>query len=114
MKSVAVTLDKERHLVANLNTLHAFKERTGRNVWDCPMWKQGKDMVIGDHVEDIHAMAWAFLSHDDSTLTYEQVGAMLSWDDILPIFQKCLEAFNTNAPESVETPKNALVVPGTG
>lgn len=110
---VAVTLDKERHLVANLNTLHKFKEKTGRNVWDCPMFKGGVDVVLGDYVDDIQAIAWAFLSDEDPSLTYEQVGAMLGWNDIINLFGKCLEAFSANAPAKRADP-NAVENPSPG
>jgi hypothetical protein len=113
---VAVTLDKERHLVANLNTLHKFYEKTGHQLWDCPMWKAGKDIRIAEHTDDIWAMTWAFLWGEDHSLTYEHVGDLLGNFDLMEMFAKCAEAYALTAPHLTEAQKNALqsLDPGTG
>ena len=114
MKSVAVTLDRERHLVANLNTLKAFYDKTGRQLWDCPMWKEGKDLIIANHVDDIWTMIWAFLQRENPPPTYEEVGDMLGNFDLMFVFGKCAEAYAITLPNMPESLKNALERPDLG
>lgn len=87
-----VKLDKERHLKLNLNSMIRFKEVTG------------KDMIKDFNLEqlesrDILALLWACLIHEDKTLTMEQVGDLISLQDLPAISEALTKALGSSLPE---------------
>jgi len=83
-QAVSITLDKERSLHYDLNSLALLKER-------------GIDLLSGeaDQLRDpgnIRTMVWAGLVHEDATLKEVDVGAMIGLGDLAMVAEKFGEA----------------------
>ena len=89
-KYVDVVLDKPRRLLYNLNAMAAYERETGKNFMAISEEKMSATIV--------RAILWAGLVHEDKDLTVEQVGEMMSTDNMLAIQEKVLLAMTANAP----------------
>jgi len=65
---VPIKLDKPRHLLLDLNAMVNFQKMTGKDLWD-----------TGDNfsANDLRALLWACLQHEEPTLTPGDVGKMV-------------------------------------
>lgn len=68
-RSVLVTLDKERHLRFDINSLADLEQVQGRTLGDI--------MVGGIGLDVTRALLWAGLKHEDSRLTVRAAGDLL-------------------------------------
>lgn len=93
---VKVTLDKERTLKFDLNSMVAFEEATGKSLMDETF--DSEDMST----KDLRAMLWACLLPEDDTLTEKQVGSFLTPDNMLEIISKLGETFDVAMPGGKE------------
>lgn len=83
---VTISLDKERILFYDLNALVALEE-------------QGIDVSkIGEGVKmsQIRGILWAGLIHEDKELTLEDVGSMVTPDNLQEVSEAVSKAFSTN------------------
>jgi hypothetical protein len=67
---VMIQLDKERHPRLTLNAMVAFKKETGKSIMG---GFKAEDMTE----DDLRALTWACLLHEDKNLTLEAVGDMV-------------------------------------
>jgi hypothetical protein len=51
-------------------------------------------------MEEIRAMLWCLLIHEDKSLTLEDVGALITFDNLTDICNAMVEAQTVNSPES--------------
>lgn len=95
--AVTITLDKERHLLLTLSAMIAFKKETGKDLMNPEVVKQ-----ISEHMEleDLRALLWASLRHEDKNLTIEQVGDMLHIGNMKDVAAKLGEAWSSALPEA--------------
>ncbi len=100
---VTIQLDRERHLQFDLNAMATFEELTGKS-----LFKGGSsgDMTA----KDCRALLYAGLKHEDKDLTLEQVGAMITLDNMPDIAEVLAKAW-TKANEEGTGP---LSEPGPG
>jgi len=132
IKSVAIQLDRERHLLYDVNALIALGEELGLNL----MTKEGWEELAGKmetpapaHMTDtpkpvfvpavpsfkkVRAIVWAGLLHEDPTLTVLQAGALLNPTDLAPVIKAYIEAWDAQdvteakaADPNAQTPANA-------
>lgn len=89
---IPIILDKQRHLLLDLNAMVAFEEVTGKNMM------QGLDAAKMT-AKDFRAFLWASLLHDDKSLTLQDVGAMIHTGNMEDITNRLLEAWNVSMPE---------------
>lgn len=89
---VAITLDKERHLLMNLNAMVAFEEETGKNI----MQGLAPDSLTA---KDFRALLWACLLHEDPELKVEDVGGMIHAGNMAELAEKIAEAWEVASPE---------------
>ena len=89
---VSITLDKERHLLMNLNAMVAFEEATGKNIM------QGID-ANSMTAKDFRALLWACLLHEDESLKIEDVGKMIHTGNMNELTEKMLQAWELASPE---------------
>ncbi len=90
---VKITLDRERTIRFDLNAMASFEEATGKNILN------GTFSGSGMSARDIRAMLWACLLHEDSTLTLEQVGALITVENMTDVAARLTEAFEVSMPE---------------
>ena len=105
--AVAISLDKERHLLLDLNAMVAFQEATGKNLFDNKVAE-----ALGKNISprDLRALLWACLLHEDETLTEKQVGSWIRPDNIEEIGVKIASAWGTATPEAKEDTKKSPLV----
>jgi hypothetical protein len=130
IKTVPITLDKERHLFYDVNALIDLGDALGLNLLTREGWEAltGKmvpnpkaagedDKEIFEPVEPtlrrVRAIVWAGLLHEDPTLTERQVGAMLNPSDLAPAVKAYTEAWmaqdvTESKDPNVAAPANAV------
>jgi len=89
---VQITLDKERNLLLNLNTMVKFEEITGKNLLQSASFT---DLSI----TDLRVLVWACLLHEDKELTLDQVGEMVDVDNLAEVSNKLAIAWGVASPE---------------
>jgi len=123
IKSVAVRLDRERHLLYDVNALIALGDELDLNLMTKEGWEElaGKTVTPAPQTMDdkpepvfvpavpsfkrVRAIVWAGLLHEDPALTVRQVGAMLNPVNLAPVVKAYIEAWN--AQEVTEPPAAA-------
>ena len=106
IKKVPIQLDKERHLLYDLNALIDLGEALGINLLTREGWEEfaGKKVLnettgteefvpAVPSLRLVRAIVWAGLRHEDETLTERQVGAMLDPANLSPIIEAYQEAW---------------------
>lgn len=83
-KMVKINLDKERHLYFNLNSLEVIENITGNSID-----KLQEDM----NMKTLKAIVYAGLLHEDKSLTLDEVGDMIGFEDIEEVSKAIGEAF---------------------
>lgn len=109
---VPIVLDKERHLLFDLNAMVAFEDVTGKN-----LFKRGISAALAKNMSptDLRTLLWACLIHEDETLTLKQVGGWVHFGNMLAIAAKVSEAFSVALPEGSSEDKRPLAKsPRTG
>lgn len=93
--AVTIMLDKERHMLLNLNAMCAFEEVTGESLF------RGVDPEkMG--AKELRALLWACLIHEDENLTLEQVGSWIDTGNMAEIAESITQAFQNAMPEAEE------------
>lgn len=116
IKAVPIMLDKERHLLYDVNALIDLGDELGINLLTPEGWEQlaGKKIVdentgevtfepVAPSFRRVRAILWAGLRHEDETLTVRQVGAMLDPTDLGSAIAAYQEAWEVQ-DESHEDP----------
>lgn len=95
---VTIILDKPRTLRFTLNAMCAFEEATGKNIFS--------NALNNLSAKEIRALLWACLTDEDPTLTIEQVGGLITLDNMTEVAEKLNEALAVAMPdkEAKETP----------
>ncbi len=107
--SATIMLDRERTLRFDLNAMAAFEEATGDNLFN------GTFQLGNLSARGIRAMLWACLLSDDEALTIQQVGSLITTDNMGEITQALLRSFEVAAPPESDRPLPETVSPnGTG
>jgi hypothetical protein len=91
-KKVILNLDKERTLHYSLNSLIHLEETLGVPITELSSVKLS--------IKNIRSFLFAGLSHQDKELTEEQVGEMVSLDNLKEVQQKISEAFSRDNPKN--------------
>jgi len=91
--AIPILLDKERHLLLDLNAMVAFEEATGESLF------KGIDP---EHMgaKELRALLWACLLHEDEKLTLKQVGSWINTGNMAEIAQHINDAFQAAMPEA--------------
>lgn len=82
---ITIKLDKERRLLRTMRGMKLFEEKTGKSML------RGFD-VNTLTVDDLIAILWSMLIHEDRNLTLEQVEALTERIDALELLKKITEA----------------------
>lgn len=98
-KGITINLDKERHLVFDLNAFCELEDKFGtiNKAFDA-LQEEGS-------MKPIRYLLYVGLLHEDETLTEKMVGSLITLQNIGEIMQKVTEAIADAMPE-VETGKN--------
>lgn len=83
-KLVSIKLDKERHLYFNLNSLEIIEDLTGKS-----LDKIGDEM----NMKTLKAIVFAGLKHEDKSITLEEVGDIIGFEDVRKVSEAIGEAF---------------------
>jgi len=89
---IPIMLDKERHLLMNLNAMVSFEEATGKSLF------QGIDPK-GMTAKDFRALLWACLLHEDESLELKDVGKMIHAGNMGELSEKIAQAWEIASPE---------------
>lgn len=95
VKKIPVQLDKERHLVFDLNAFCEIEDKFGSIT-------EAFKAVENVSMKAIRALLWAGLLHEDESLTEKEVGKMIDIANISELANAITEAMNTALPD----PKN--------
>jgi len=74
---VTIMLDKERHLLLDINAMVKFEEITGKRLFVEGELK-AKDLTAAD----FRALIWVMLIHEDKDFTLEQAGSLITIDNM--------------------------------
>jgi len=88
--AVTIKLDKERHLLLDLNAMVAFQEETGKNLFDR---KVIVDLSKTLEPKTLRTLIWACLLHEDEALTQKQAGKLLRLGNLVDVTRKLIEAW---------------------
>ena len=92
VKSISINLDKERHLRFNMNAMVKFEEVSGKSLLS------GLN-TANLSVTDLRALLWACLIHEDKKLTLDQVGEMISLDNLQEVTQAVTQTMSSSMPD---------------
>lgn len=104
---VSITLDKERHLLMNLNAMVSFEDATGKNIM------QGID-PDSMTAKDFRALLWACLLHEDESLKIEDVGRMIHTENMGELSEKIAQAWEVASPEGTGDKRPLAESPPSG
>lgn len=92
---ITIKLDKERHVRLTLKGMIEFQRLTGKNLL--------KGFTLKDlTLEDMAALMWACLIHEDKELTYDDVLCMIDSNNFETITQAITAYIVQSAPEFVK------------
>jgi hypothetical protein len=87
-----IDLDKPRSIKFDLNAMVYLEETTGKSL---------QEIYNGQapSMSSLRAILWACLIHEDPALTLEQVGSLVSMENMAEVSAKIAEALNAALPE---------------
>ena len=97
--SVAIVLDKERHLRLTLNALVDFQSATGKDLRD-PQVIEALSANMG--FADMRALLWACLRWEDRELTLDRVGDLVDLTNLQEVTARMVEAWTVALPKTEE------------
>lgn len=95
---VSIVLDKERHLLYDLNAFSEMDEKFGS------VGEALKSLEAGK-ISTLRAILWCGLLHEDENLTEKQVGAMIGLNDLERVTQALGLAITGAMPEGSKVAK---------
>ena len=98
---------KELHLAFTMNSVLAFQDKTGRNLYTAEGWQ---NFTLRDDPAAILAFFWACLIPNHPEITYVQAGNMATLSNMNKIAEACEKTLRANMPEAdvgEETPTTA-------
>jgi hypothetical protein len=99
--AISIMLDRERHLKFTLGAIIRFKEATGKDLRK----KEVAAAIQKDlDLEDLRAIIWACLAHEDKELTLEAVGDLIDLSNMSEISAKFNEALKIAIPAPPKGP----------
>lgn len=101
-KLVTITLDKERHLRLTLKGMLEFQKLTDMNLLK---GFQLKDLTL----EDVAALVWASLIHEDKELKYDDVLCMVDLSNITAVTEAITACILQSLPEAKKESVSPLV-----
>lgn len=96
-KTVKINLDKPRTLLLDMNAMIAFDNVTGLN------YLEFSRNLKNASAKELRALLWCMLIHEDRELTIDEVGAMVTKDNLQDVFIALLTAQMINMPEAEQT-----------
>ncbi len=91
-KQVAITLDRERHLLLDFNALILVEDLTKRDFAQAEAWEK-----LG--FRELRALVFVCLTHEDPELTLEAVGKMLHPGNIGYVSERLVAVRDANSAE---------------
>jgi hypothetical protein len=107
VKSVPITLDRERHLRLDLNAIVEFEQAAGISII--------KIDFTALPMAHLRALLWACLLGEDPALTQQQVGEMIHVGNMAEMSEALGRVFGASAPEPDKSADpNGSPAPSTG
>ncbi len=103
--TVAITLDKERHMRLTLKGMLWFEDHTGKSL---VKGFKLSDMEMADNA----ALIFACLCHEDKELTFDDVCSMIDINNILEVMTAVHDCLNISTPEATGGPLPEKSPPG--
>lgn len=96
-KTIEINLDKKRTLRFDMNAMAEFEDISGKPFFG---WAQTMQNMTA---KDLRSFLWACLRHEDKELTPEQVGAMITADNLLDVQKSLSDMYVANTPTKEES-----------
>ena len=103
-KTVAIVLDKERHLLYDLNAFAELEEVVGTVEEALKALESGK-------LKALRAIIWCGLIHEDANLSITDVGALIGLGDMETVALALNEAISSAMPQAQAEEKENKEVP---
>jgi len=97
---VTINLDKERHLRLSLKGMLGFEKLTGKNLLKGVNFQELT-------LEDVAALTWACLIHEDKELEYDDVLLMVDFSNLPMVIEAVSNCMSQSLPEA-EAGENPL------
>lgn len=92
-KGITIKLDKQRHLLFDLNAFCELEEKFG-NI------QNAFEALDKGSMKGIRALLYAALAYEDDILTEKQVGQFITMENIGEVSNKISEALGNSIPET--------------
>ncbi|MGM9649204.1 MAG: hypothetical protein ACI3XY_04465 [Butyricicoccaceae bacterium] len=99
-KPVTVMLDKERHLMLDLNALAELEDMYGSHV-------EALTQVEAGSFKALRAALWAALLHEDKDITLHEAGALVTSSGVRTVCDALSAAFGAAVPTEPATVNHA-------
>lgn len=86
VRTVAVELDRTRHLRMDMNALCTAEDLTGKNFLESAAWK-------GLGLRDVRALLFSCLKHEDIELTIDRVGELLHLGNLTELIDRLVDLY---------------------
>ena len=86
---ITIQLDKERHFEYSMASVREFKKLTGKNILSD---KDLRDIGENRDPDEITALIFVGLTHEDSGLTIEQLFPLLKFEVLADALEKAFQA----------------------
>lgn len=93
---VPIKLDKERNMLLSLRGIMLFKKETGKDLFDPRITKAISKNIAMD---DMIALVWACLIHEDRDLTIEDVGFLIHVGNVTEVMEALEKVCELAMPE---------------
>lgn len=92
-KGIAITLDKERHIVYDLNSFCELEDKYGS------IDKALDGLSKNPKIKDIRYILYLGLENEDEALTEKQVGSMVTLSNLNDVMDTVTKAISISMPE---------------
>ena len=89
-KLVPIELDKPRRLLLDLNAMVNYQKATGKDLWE-----SGEKFSAND----LRALLWVCLQHEEPTLTPIDVGKMVHTGNMKRVTETLMQVYSNAMPE---------------
>lgn len=96
LDGVTIDIDgKERNLVFTFPAMILFEEITGRNTLQ-------ENLLVNFSSRDMCAFLYACFKQEEPEIKFEEVGKMITRDNVKEILDKCIESYKKSQPDPTD------------
>lgn len=99
-KGAVINLDKERHILFDLNALCEIEDKYG------DIYKAISSLSSQPKMNDIRYMLYVGLCHEDDNLTDKKVGKLITLQNVTDVIEAVGKAMDMSLPDKKEESEN--------